>query len=146
MIMCLLNLTSLRHHFLFRVWHTSDKRERFPFFIFASFTSHSNLFNPWFCSESFDFEVNRNDTFNFQPQIDHFYAILPYQRFHQFSKSCHRSTIGCCCFVSVFFQAIFTQTKFRMVLEFFRGVIFKKFAREDSHLPGRCFIGESDTP
>lgn len=67
--MCLLNLTSLRHHFLFRVWYTCDKRERFPFFIFASVTSYSN---PWFCSESFDFEENRNGTFNFYTQIGHF--------------------------------------------------------------------------
>lgn len=130
--MCLLNLTSLRHHFLFRVWHTCDKRERFPFFIFVSVTSYSNLFNPWFCSESFDFEENRNGTFNFYTQIGHFLCNFAL-RFHQFSKSSHRSTIGCCClFCFVFFQAIFTQTKFRMVLEFFRGVIFQKFAREAS--------------
>ena len=105
--MCLLNLTSLRHHFLFRVWHSSDKRERFPFFIFASVISHSNLFNPWFCSKCFDFGVNRNGTFNFHPQIDHFYAILPYQRFRQFSKSCHRSTIGCCCCCCCFVSSHF---------------------------------------
>ena len=87
----------------------------------------------------------------FTPQIGHFFLLFCLSTgFTNFQNLVIILISVVVVVVVVVFKAIFARTKFRMVLEFSLGVIFKKFAREDPCLPGVvlhvCSVGESDTP
>lgn len=55
----------------------------------------ATFLKPWFCSESFECEVNRNGTFKLIPRIGHFFFFCHFGsiKVPPIFKSCHYSTV-----------------------------------------------------